>query len=57
MAGDGEVTGMRIGELSRRVGLSDHVLRAWENRYRLLEPVRPPAASGSTPRTTSDASG
>jgi MerR family transcriptional regulator, light-induced transcriptional regulator len=42
MAGDGEVTGMRIGELSRRVGLSDHVLRAWENRYRLLEPVRSP---------------
>lgn len=31
---------LRIGELSRRVGLSDHVLRAWERRYGLLEPVR-----------------
>jgi hypothetical protein len=24
---------LRIGELSRRLGVSDHVLRAWENRY------------------------
>jgi MerR family transcriptional regulator, light-induced transcriptional regulator len=31
---------LRIGELSRRVGLSDHVLRAWESRYGLLRPVR-----------------
>src|SRR5689334_24739859 len=31
---------LRIGELSRRLGVSDHVLRAWENRYRLLQPVR-----------------
>ncbi|MEU4291568.1 MerR family transcriptional regulator [Kribbella sp. NPDC026596] len=31
---------LRIGELSRRVGVSDHVLRAWENRYGLLSPVR-----------------
>ena len=31
---------LRIGELSRRVGVSDHVLRAWENRYGLLTPVR-----------------
>jgi MerR family transcriptional regulator, light-induced transcriptional regulator len=31
---------LRIGELSRRVGLSDHVLRAWESRYGLLQPVR-----------------
>jgi DNA-binding transcriptional MerR regulator len=30
----------RIGELSRRVGLTDHVLRAWERRYGLLRPVR-----------------
>jgi DNA-binding transcriptional MerR regulator len=30
----------RIGELSRRVGVSDHVLRAWERRYGLLRPVR-----------------
>jgi DNA-binding transcriptional MerR regulator len=31
---------LRIGELSRRSGLSDHVLRAWESRYGLLRPVR-----------------
>jgi len=31
---------LRIGELSRRAGLSDHVLRAWESRYGLLQPVR-----------------
>ena len=31
---------LRIGELSRRVGVSDHVLRAWERRYGLLKPVR-----------------
>ena len=33
---------LRIGELSRRVGVSDHVLRAWETRYGLLAPVRSP---------------
>jgi DNA-binding transcriptional MerR regulator len=31
---------LRIGELSRRLGVSDHVLRAWETRYGLLQPVR-----------------
>jgi DNA-binding transcriptional MerR regulator len=31
---------LRIGELSRRVGVSGHVLRAWEARYGLLSPVR-----------------
>lgn len=31
---------VRIGELSRRLGVSDHVLRAWENRYGVLEPIR-----------------
>ena len=31
---------VRIGELSRRVGLSDHTLRAWETRYGLLRPHR-----------------
>jgi MerR family transcriptional regulator, light-induced transcriptional regulator len=31
---------LRIGELSRRLGISDHVLRAWERRYGLLRPVR-----------------
>jgi MerR family transcriptional regulator, light-induced transcriptional regulator len=33
---------LRIGELSRRLGVSDHVLRAWESRYGLLQPVRSP---------------
>jgi MerR family transcriptional regulator, light-induced transcriptional regulator len=31
---------LRIGELSRRLGVSEHVLRAWESRYGLLQPVR-----------------
>ena len=31
---------MRIGELARRTGLSPHVLRAWERRYAVLQPVR-----------------
>jgi DNA-binding transcriptional MerR regulator len=31
---------LRIGELSRRTGVSDHVLRAWELRYGLLHPIR-----------------
>lgn len=31
---------VRIGELSRRVGISDHTLRAWETRYGLLRPHR-----------------
>src|SRR5674476_1657649 len=31
---------LRIGELSRRVGVSEHVLRAWETRYGLLSPAR-----------------
>ena len=35
-----QVMTMRIGELSRRVGVSTHVLRAWESRYGLLKPVR-----------------
>ena len=30
----------RIGELSRRVGVSPELLRAWERRYGLLEPAR-----------------
>ncbi len=33
---------LRIGEMSRRVGVSDHALRAWESRYGLLRPVRSP---------------
>ncbi len=31
---------LRIGELSRRVGASEYVLRAWESRYGLLKPAR-----------------
>jgi DNA-binding transcriptional MerR regulator len=31
---------LRIGELSRRLGVSDHVLRSWEGRYGLLRPRR-----------------
>jgi len=33
---------LRIGELSRRVGVSEYVLRAWESRYGLLNPARSP---------------
>jgi MerR family transcriptional regulator, light-induced transcriptional regulator len=31
---------LRIGELSRRVGVSVELLRAWERRYGLLAPER-----------------
>jgi DNA-binding transcriptional MerR regulator len=31
---------LRIGELSRRVGVSPELLRAWERRYDLLHPAR-----------------
>jgi DNA-binding transcriptional MerR regulator len=34
--------GVRIGELSRRVGVSTELLRAWERRYQLLKPARSP---------------
>jgi DNA-binding transcriptional MerR regulator len=37
MAGDGL---LRVGELSRRSGVSADLLRAWERRYGLLEPTR-----------------
>jgi MerR family transcriptional regulator, light-induced transcriptional regulator len=33
---------VRIGELGRRAGVSEHVLRAWERRYGLLRPERSP---------------
>ena len=35
---------LRIGELARRTGTSPELLRAWEQRYGLLDPVR--SASG-----------
>ena len=38
----GEPVGVRIGELSRRVGVSAELLRAWERRYQLLQPARSP---------------
>jgi DNA-binding transcriptional MerR regulator len=31
---------LRIGELSRRTGVTPEVLRAWERRYRLFSPAR-----------------
>src|SRR6476469_8304540 len=31
---------LRIGEFSRRVGVSPELLRAWERRYELLQPTR-----------------
>jgi DNA-binding transcriptional MerR regulator len=37
---DGEKGSLRIGALSRRVGVSPPVLRAWESRYGLLQPDR-----------------
>lgn len=40
MGDENEAAVLRIGELSRRVGVSEHVLRAWESRYGLLRPVR-----------------
>ena len=33
---------LRIGELSKRVGVSPELLRAWERRYGLLRPARSP---------------
>jgi DNA-binding transcriptional MerR regulator/methanogenic corrinoid protein MtbC1 len=33
---------IRIGELSRRTGVRPDAIRAWERRYRLLDPVRSP---------------
>ena len=35
-----EAGGLRIGELSRRSGVSPELLRAWERRYGLLQPAR-----------------
>lgn len=31
---------LRIGEFARRTGVSPELLRAWERRYRLLQPIR-----------------
>ena len=40
MSDSAESGRLRIGELSRRLGVTDHALRAWERRYGLLRPVR-----------------
>src|SRR5512145_2407819 len=37
-----EVGLLRIGDLSRRAGVSPELLRAWERRYGLLRPTRTP---------------
>jgi MerR family transcriptional regulator, light-induced transcriptional regulator len=39
----GTPLGVRIGELSRRVGVAPETLRAWEQRYAVLQPARTPA--------------
>src|SRR5690242_14540703 len=39
----GTPIGVRIGELSRRVGAAPETLRAWEQRYGVLRPARTPA--------------
>ncbi|MDQ6810744.1 MAG: cobalamin B12-binding domain-containing protein [Actinomycetota bacterium] len=40
MPAGGDPGHLRIGELSRRVGVSPELLRAWERRYGLLSPSR-----------------
>ena len=35
-----EAPALRIGEFARRVGVSPELLRAWERRYGLLQPIR-----------------
>src|SRR5437763_8507032 len=44
---------LRIGELARRVGVSPELLRAWERRYGLLQPIR--SAGGFRLYTAADA--
>jgi DNA-binding transcriptional MerR regulator len=39
---DAEPPYLRIGELARRTGVSPELLRAWEQRYGLLQPTRTP---------------
>jgi DNA-binding transcriptional MerR regulator len=44
---------LRIGEFARRVGISPELLRAWERRYGLLQPIR--TEGGFRLYTTADA--
>lgn len=41
--GVNESAQLRIGELARRTGVAAELLRAWERRYGLLDPMRTPA--------------
>ena len=49
MAETGEF--LRIGELSKRVGVSPELLRAWERRYGLVRPTRSAAFACTHPPT------
>ena len=40
MPDEDRASGVRIGELGRRLGVSDHLLRVWERRYGVLRPSR-----------------
>ena len=48
-----EAGALRIGEFARRVGVSPELLRAWERRYGLLQPIR--SAGGFRLYTSDDA--
>ena len=56
MSADRDTGLLGIGELSRRVGVSEHVLRAWESRTGSSSRCVLPAGSGCTPTMTSAAS-
>ena len=43
LTGMNESAQLRIGELARRTGVAAELLRAWERRYGLLDPMRTPA--------------
>src|SRR4030095_15800645 len=40
---------LRIGELSKRTGVSPELLRAWERRYGLRRPHSPPGVTPARP--------
>jgi len=48
----GTNTGVRVGDLARRVGVSPETLRAWERRYGVLRPQR--SRSGQRLYTSGD---
>src|SRR4051812_31721416 len=48
-----DVGALRIGEFARRVGVAPELLRAWEQRYGLLQPLR--SGGGFRLYTTHDA--